>query len=129
METLKIKPGSFLLWKEHSRITKLFSKLFHKELPYNNFSFFLREIELCFPITKGNNNYGKLIILEPKEDYTKEEINLLNSLVIFDANDYFDTVKIFANTLRPNSIDSSSNPNDLLWNENYKIAYDFSKKN
>ena len=95
METLKIKPGSFLLWKEHSRITKLFSKLFHKELPYNNFSFFLREIELCFPITKGNNNYDKLIILEPKEDYTKEEINLLNSLVIFDANDYFDTVKIF----------------------------------
>ena len=82
METLKIKPGSFLLWKEHSRITKLFSKLFHKELPYNNFSFFLREIELCFPITKGNNNYDKLIILEPKEDYTKEEINLLNSLVI-----------------------------------------------
>ena len=93
METLKIKPGSFLLWKEHSRITKLFSKLFHKELPYNNFSFFLREIELCLPITKGNNNYDKLIILEPKEDYTKEEINLLNSLVIFDANDYFDTVK------------------------------------
>ena len=82
METLKIKPGSFLLWKEHSRITKLFSKLFHKELPYNNFSFFLREIELCFPITKGNNNYDKLIILEPKEDYTKEEINLLNSFIL-----------------------------------------------
>ena len=56
METLKIKPGSFLLWKEHSRITKLFSKLFHKELPYNNFSFFLREIELCFPITKGKHD-------------------------------------------------------------------------
>lgn len=74
METLKIKPGSILLWKEHSRITKLFNKLFHKELPYNNFSFFLREIELCFPITKGNNNYDKLIILEPKKTIQKKKL-------------------------------------------------------
>lgn len=129
METLKIKPGSILLWKEYSRITKLFSKSFHIDLSYNKFHYITDHTTLYFPITKGKIDYDELVILEPKEDYTKEEINLLNSLVIFDANDYFDTVKIFANTLRPNSIDSSSNPNDLLWNENYKIAYDFSKKN
>lgn len=129
METLKIKPGSILLWKEHSRITKLFSKLFHIDLSYNKFHYITDHTTLCFPITKGNIDYDELVILEPREDYTKEEINLLNSLIVFDADRWTDTLKIFANTVRPNSIKIDSDLDDLLWNENYKMAYDFSKKN
>ena len=82
---------------------------------------------MCFPITKGKIDYDELVILEPREDYTKEEVDLLNSLIVFDADRWIDSLKIFANTIRP--IKTDSDLDDLLWNENYKMAYDFSKKN
>jgi len=129
METLKIKPGSILLWKEYSKITKMFSKLFHTDLSYNKFHYITDYMTLCFPITRGNNDYDGLVILEPRKDYTKEEVKLLNSLIVFDADCWTDSLKIFTNTVRPNSIEINSDLDDLLWNENYKIAYDFSKKN
>lgn len=42
---------------------------------------------------------------------------------------HFDTLKIIVNTIRPGSIDTSSTFDDLLQNKEYKVVYDFSKKN
>lgn len=130
MKTLTIKPGSILLWKDCSKIKRWLNKLFCVHIPYNKFYFVRTAMYLCVPITKGTVfNCIDLIVLEPKVDYTKEESSLLKSLALFNANTSFDSLLILTNTIRSNTIKIPSKIDELLSNKNYKVVYDFSKKN
>ena len=87
METLKIKPGSILLWKEYSRITKLFSKSFHIDLSYNKFHYITDHTTLCFPITKGKIDYDELVILELRDLNSNYMYGVLN-YILNSKSDY-----------------------------------------
>lgn len=129
MKTLKVKPGSILLWKEYSGFKKWLNRLFHIRTPYNEVYLFVKDTTIYFPITKGKTFFDyEIIILEPKVDLTNEEISKMQSVTYFERNSWFDHVKILTNIVRPNTIESSSKINDLRFNENYKVVYDFSKK-
>ena len=69
------------------------------------------------------------LALEPIVDYTKQEAKKLQSIKVYADNTALDTLKIIVNTIRPGSIDTSSTFDDLLQNKEYKVVYDFSKKN
>lgn len=129
MKTITLKPGSIMLWKEHSKFTNWLRKLFHIKTSYNHVFLLVESTEMHIPITEGKAFLAnELIILEPRVDLTKEEIATMDSLTYYKRDTWFDHVKIFVNTARPNTIDTSSKIDDLLFNENYKVAYDFSEK-
>lgn len=129
MTTLKVKPGSILLWKDYSGFKKWLNKLFHIRTPYNEAFLLVEETIIYVPITEGKSLFdNELIVLEPKVDLTNEEISKMQSVTYFERNSWFDHVKILTNIVRPNTIESSSKINDLRFNENYKVVYDFSKK-
>lgn len=130
MKTITFKPGTIILWQEYSKIKMWFNKLLGKKLDYNRGIIIDREMILYYPITLGNPLMGEnAIVLEPIVDYTKQEAKKLRSIKLYDNNTMLDTLKIIANIIRPGSIDASSTFDDLLLNKEYKVVYDFSKKN
>lgn len=130
MKTITFKPGTIILWKEYSKIKMWFNKLLGKKLDYNRGIIIDREMILYYPITLGNPLMGEnAIVLEPIVDYTKQEAKKLQSIKVYADNTALDTLKIIVNTIRPGSIDTSSTFDDLLQNKEYKVVYDFSKKN
>lgn len=129
MKTLKVKPGSILLWKEYSGFKKWLNRLFHIRTPYNEAFLLVEETIIYVPITEGKSLFdSELIVLEPKVGLTNEEIFKMESVRFFKKDSLFDQIKIFANIIRPNTINPSSKIDDLYFNENYKVVYDFSKK-
>lgn len=130
MKTITFKPGTIILWKEYSKIRKWFNKLLGKKLDYNRGIIIKTEVILYYPITQ-DSPWGEecTLILEPIVDYTKQEAKKLQNTKVYDSNTMLDTLKIIVNTIRPGSVDASSTFDDLLRNKEYKVVYDFSKKN
>lgn len=130
MKIITLKPGSILLWKEYSKLTKWLHKLFHRKTPYNKVSLFVESTAIYVPITEGKAFIdNEVIVLEPTIDLTEEEIVAMESVVYYNRDTKFDHIKISVNTVRPNTINTSSQIDNLLFNENYKVVYDFSEKN
>lgn len=130
MKTITFKPGTIILWKEYSKIRKWFNKLLGKKLDYNRGIIIKTDVILYYPITQYSP-WGEecALVLEPIVDYTKQEAKKLQNTKVYDSNTMLDTLKIIVNTIRPGSIDASSTFDDLLLNKEYKVVYDFSKKN
>lgn len=130
MKTITFKPGTIILWKEYSKIRKWFNKLLGKKLDYNRGIIIKTEVILYYSITQ-DSSWGEecALILEPIVDYTKQEAKKLQNTKVYDSNTMLDTLKIIVNTIRPGSVDASSTFDDLLRNKEYKVVYDFSKKN
>lgn len=130
MKTITFKPGTIILWKEYSKIRKWFNKLLGKKLDYNRGIIIKTDVILYYPITQ-DSPWGEeyALVLEPIVDYTKQEAKKLQSTKVYDSNTMLDTLKIIVNTIRPGSVDASSTFDDLLLNKEYKVVYDFSKKN
>ena len=124
MEIITFKPGTIILWQDYSKIKMWFNKLLGKKLDYNRGIIIKTETILYYPITLANT-----LALEPIVDYTKQEAKKLQSIKVYADNTALDTLKIIVNTIRPGSIDTSSTFDDLLQNKEYKVVYDFSKKN
>lgn len=130
MKTITFKPGTIILWKEYSKIRKWFNKFLGKKLDYNRGIIIKTEVILYYSITQ-DSSWGEecALILEPIVDYTKQEAKKLQNTKVYDSNTMLDTLKIIVNTIRPGSVDASSTFDDLLRNKEYKVVYDFSKKN
>lgn len=130
MKTITFKPGTIILWKEYSKIKMWFNKFLGKKLDYNRGIIIDREMILYYSITQ-DSSWGEecALILEPIVDYTKQEAKKLQNTKVYDSNTMLDTLKIIVNTIRPGSVDASSTFDDLLLNKEYKVVYDFSKKN
>ena len=130
MEIITFKPGTIILWQDYSKIKMWFNKLLGKKLDYNSGIIIKTETILYYPITLANPlSEENTLALEPIVDYTKQEAKKLQSIKVYADNTALDTLKIIVNTIRPGSIDASSTFDDLLQNKEYKVVYDFSKKN
>lgn len=73
-----LKPGSMIISKRYNIFKRLWYKLLNKELPYNQVVLFT--YDTCIMDTYSESSTD--ILLEPKRNYTKDEVNLLTILLL-----------------------------------------------
>lgn len=73
-----LKPGSMILSKRYNIFKRLWYKLLNKELPYNQIVLFTYDTCIMDVYNKTSTD----ILLEPKKNYTKDEVSLLTTLLV-----------------------------------------------
>ena len=78
-----LKPGSMIISKRYNIFKRLWYKLLKRELPYNRIVLFTYNTSIMD--VYGNSSTD--ILLELKKDYTKDELNLLTTLLIDEGKE------------------------------------------
>jgi hypothetical protein len=117
---IMVKPGSIMLYKEYGFFKKLFAKLTKKELPYNKFLVFIMPTVFY----SCEDTESEKLILEPKKNYSNNEIsqlaNLLKKMEDYDLQ--LDDILVLVNLVRPNTIDIADDVSVLINNKFYRIT-------
>lgn len=130
METVTIKPGSIIMWKDYSSIRVWWSKLCRKELPFNYARIYDEQFTIAMPISKGTLPGNlRFVVLEPRKQYSKVERELLRNMYVFDSNSLEENLAITVNSIRPETFEVDNLTLDnLMNNKYYRVVYDSSTK-
>ena len=124
-----LRPGSMLIYKQHSIFKKLWYRLRKKELPYNKVVLFLKDIDVMDTFSSRSPT----LLAELKKPYNKADIAKLETAVdkhllrlndeeyysiSFDSNKT-DLIKIL-NEVRPNTLGKDA-ITDLINSRYYNV--------
>jgi len=115
MMEMTLQPGSIIIWKEHSQLTKLWYRLQNKPLPFNMCKLVYRNIELISDDHGFDTMFNsECMVYEPKKRYSNQEKYQLNAVRFkrledsnlrkeFESNSL--TCLRMLNEVRPNTFD------------------------
>lgn len=114
---LDIKPGTLLIYKNHSLIKELFYKLLKKETSFNRIEVIPEECTIS-----QFEDADNMLILNPKRLYSKAEIKTLKN---YFENNYIDPKKVSTvikaiNTVRPDTFPENASIDDIINSTYYK---------
>lgn len=114
---LDIKPGTLLIYKNHSLIKELFYKLLKKETSFNRIEIIPEECTIS-----QFEDADNMLILNPKRLYSKAEIKTLKN---YFENNYIDSKKVSTvikaiNTVRPDTFPENATIEDIINSTYYK---------
>lgn len=125
IEYMTIKPGSILLQKDYSWLTRIWYKLIGKKLKFNAFTIFTNDCDLV----NVHGERSESIVVEPKKAYSKKELKRLNTIINDskkEDGDWLSSNKatildLFTaiNCVRPDTIEDSKELDALLSNKYY----------